>query len=214
MKYGVDMTYPPTTDQAQQMAGLGWSVCFVYVGGPRAAAHGAWQNGACAPLAGIFEGFVPCYVGRNVPWDTAYDFWRRGKNDADDADNLTGACGFGPLSPLVLDVEYGTWQKYPDPVRAYCRAFVFRVQSMNPNRMVYLYSDAVTCQNLADVFSGAMMAWWVWTGQTDPQAPVGSFDPSLPPPSAAWQFGGGSVAGVSVDFDSYADDFPLAEYGV
>src|SRR5258708_1235991 len=129
-KYGLDMVYPPTIVEAQQMVQLGWTVCCVYIGGPRATAHFAWHQVDGTnyfPVKDIsgeggFSDFLPIYVGRNVPWDTQSNFLTKGISDGDDANTQTGACGFGPESPLCLDLESGTYQKYPRAVRLYCAA--------------------------------------------------------------------------------------------
>lgn len=213
-KYGVDMTMPPSPEQAQRMADLGWRYCGVYVGGPRAAAHDAWQNGPVGTLAPIFDGFFAFYVCRNTPWDDASIIGQSAEADAMNAAADMGACGFDGNQPMIVDLEYGTYRASPDTVRQYFLAFNSRTKTYNPNRKIILYSDEESCAALADIFDGVMIAWWSQSAlnQTDWQAPIGEYDPNKPPSSDAWQFGGGSIAGVAVDYDSFVDDFPFAVY--
>src|ERR1043166_5225613 len=107
------MTSPPTVEQASRMVDLGWTICCVYVGGPRAAAGDQWQQGVVGYLNDIFEGFVPITVVRNAPWDSVEDIGGDAEQDAQRAASDMGACGFGPDRPLVVDLEYGTWQRSP-----------------------------------------------------------------------------------------------------
>src|SRR5438128_1120471 len=118
-KYGVDMTLPPSPDQAQRMTALGWRYCGVYIGGPRAAAHHAWQGGPVGALARIFDGFFAFYVCRNVPWDDANAIGQDAETDAQEAASDMGACGFGPDASIIVDLESGTYQRFPGTVRQY-----------------------------------------------------------------------------------------------
>jgi Domain of unknown function (DUF1906) len=218
MQYGLDMLTPPTPQQAQAMRQLGWSWCAVYVGGPRAAAHSAWQeqNGRfpVKDIAGAFGGFLPIYVGKNAPWDVAESFsYDAGLADGDEANGLTGACGFNSTTPLCLDVEYGTWQANPTGVEDYIRGWVERVNGAG--HRAGLYSDIETLNHyvhrpdLMDFLWGA-----AWVRGSFNAAPTGGFDPqSPPPPWDAWQFGSSTIAGISVDCNSLVDGFALAAYG-
>jgi Domain of unknown function (DUF1906) len=219
LKYGVDLLNPPTFQQAQAIRQFGWSWCAVYVGGPRAAAHHIWQENAIdgyhpvKALASIFDGFLPIYVGANQPWDPPQSFtYGAGLSDGDDANACTGACGFDSDTPLCLDVEYGTWQANPSGVEDYIRGWVERVNAAG--HRAGLYADIETLNqyvnrpDLIDFLWGA-----AWVRGNFSRAPVGSFDPQSPPPWDAWQWGGGSLANLSVDFNSMIDSFELARYG-
>jgi hypothetical protein len=216
------MVYPPTKAQAARMVKLGWRNCGVYVGGPRAAAHNAWHqvDDVLYPvrdLSTIFDAFLPIYVGRNTPWDVERSFINLGLSDGDDANIQTGACGFGPSTPLCLDLESGTYQRYPKAVRAYCAAWVSRVNGAG--HKAYLYSDSQTIQAIGtpDLFDGTWVAWWEQEALNLTNPSVSSlqreYSPSEPPPTDIWQFGGGTIAGVGVDLNSFTDTVQLALYG-
>lgn len=218
MKYFLDMVEPPTVDQARAMVVNGWTGCAVYVGGPRAAAHDHWHqvDGVRAPvgdLAGIFDFFVPVWVGANQPWDVESAFsFANGVADGEKADQDTGACGFGPTTPLGLDVEYGTFQAHPDATLQYILGWVSSVNAAGHPAGVY--SDLETLSHLEP---GLQVDWkwgaaWV-RGFRGAGAPIGGFDPSSPPPWDLWQFASTSIAGVSVDCNSAADSFVGATYG-
>jgi len=221
-KLGLDMAYPPTIPQAQQMSTLGYTACGVYTGGPRAMAHNAWHqiDGDRYPVRDLVpyftDGFVPICVGRNTPWDSGAMFtFRQGVADGNQANSDTGACGFDSDSLLVLDVEYGTYETYGLRVVTYITGFVSVANAVG--HKVYVYGDEVLCNYLyphRQFVDGVWGADQNWFPGADASAPVGRFDPLLPPPWDAWQFGNGIVAGVSCDFDSYVDDFPFAKYAL
>src|SRR5438105_3699805 len=125
MQYGLDVLNPPTREWSFMATELGWKWLNVYVGGPRASARTSWHqiDGVRHPvrdIAAVWRGFLPTYVGRNFPWDSADAFtYEQGLIDGDDANENTGACGFDSWTPLCLDIEYGTWQNYGDAVTQY-----------------------------------------------------------------------------------------------
>jgi Domain of unknown function (DUF1906) len=211
--YGLDMVSAPTEAQAATMFELGWRFLGCYVGGPRAAAgHHGWPNAAVGVLANVGFSFLPIYVGRNHPWDdfSAFTF-QQGVLDGDEANSLTGACGFDSDTPLCLDLEYGTYQSDPQGARQYLRGWVQQVNAAG--HKACLYSDLETLgrlgtPDLVDLLWGAA---WVREAFTL-QPPLGRFDPTTPPPWNAWQYAGGTIAGVSVDCNSATDDFPFAQY--
>lgn len=218
MRYFVDMLHPPTRAQARAIRDLGWAGCAVYTGGPRAAARHTWQqvDGQRYPvreLADIFDFFVPIWVGRNAPWDAAASFsWGHGVEDGQTADADTGACGFGPTSPLGLDVEYGTYQAHPVETLQYILGWVSAVNSAGHPAGVY--SDIQTLNAL----EAGLQVDWKWGAAWVPSyasssAPVGEFNPAEPPPWDAWQFGGVTIDGVTVDCNSASDTFAGASYG-
>jgi hypothetical protein len=225
MQYGLDMAFPPTPEQAAYMRQLGYTFSGVYIGGPRALSHDAWQqrDGERYPvrdIASAFDGgFLPIYVGRNEPWDSRSHFTSyQGKLDAADANTSTGACGFDSGSPLCLDLEYGTYQKHPMETTNYVRAFANVVRAAG--HVFGIYSDPGTIeglrQHMPQLLDFVWGASWVrgWTDLDTPNAPVGMFDPLDPPPWDAWQFGGGVIKGVSVDLDSATDAFTFARYAL
>ena len=222
MLYGLDLTYPPTTDQAARMQQLGYSWLLVYIGGPRAAAHTAWHqiDGASYPvrdLAPYFSaGFLPCYVGRNVPWDAGSSFTaRQGIADGNDANIQTGACGFGPTSPICLDVEYGTYEKYPSATLRYIAGFTSVCNAIGHPVIVYGDQALMNAVRQGLDVDGKFGADQLLVRQTDAPADTwANFDPGSPPPWMMWQCGNGTVAGVSVDYDTATDDALLAQYGV
>lgn len=217
MKYGVDMLLPPSRTQAQTMRRAGYSWCGVYVGGPRAAARHVWQqvDGVAYPvrdLEDIFDGFLPIYVGCNQPWDVGSAYTAdRGAQDGDDANRCTGACGFDSWTPLILDLEYGTFQQNPVGVEEYVRAWAEVVRGAG--HVAGIYSDIESLNamyewDFVDIRWGA-----AWVRGNFATAPWGRFDPSDPPPWDAWQFGGATIAGVQVDCNSASDAFKFATYG-
>lgn len=218
MRYGLDMLYPPSRTAAEIMQARGWQWLNVYIGGPRATARNSWQirEGVSYPVADVapyFEGFLPLYVGRNAPWDRPGDFnYQQGIEDGDEANELTGACGFDSNTVLGLDLEYGTWQAAPHGAEEYVRGWVERVNAAGHPGV--LYSDIETLNHLdkpelIDFVWGA-----AWIGGTNfENAPLGQFDPSWPPPWDVWQFGSGRIGGIQCDCNSSTDAFPLAAYG-
>lgn len=222
-KMGLDMTYPPTIEQAAYMNGLGYTWCLVYIDGPRTAAHTAWQqvDGVSYPvrdLAPYFpDGFLPVTVGRNVPWDQGGAFTaKQGMADADRANISTGACGFGPNSPLGLDIEYGTYEKYPQAVMKYLAGFVSVANAAG--HPVPVYGDQTLMNALegrSDLVDGLYGADQLLVNRTDEPATTWSnFDPALPPPWMYWQCGNGTVGGVSVDYNTAIDAALFAKYAL
>lgn len=211
MIYGLDMTSPPTPAAAATMWHNGWRWLCCYIGGPRAAAgHHGWSNGAVRTLAGQGFVFLPTYVGRTWPYDQAAAFtYAQGLLDGDDANVLTGACGFDETTPLCLDAEAGDFQNAPG-FGEYVRGFAERVNAAG--HKLCLYSDTETLNafdsSIVDLKWGA--AWSTRVLGTKP--PLGRYNPATPPPWTYWQFGGGMIAGMSVDMDSATDDAPFARY--
>ncbi len=211
MIYGLDMLYAPTPAAAATMWHNGWRWLCCYIGGPRAAAgHHGWSNGAVHILANQGFVFLPTYVGRTWPYDPAEAFsYTQGLLDADDANVLTGACGFNETTPLCLDAEYGDFQNAPG-FSEYVRGFAERVNAAG--HQLCLYSDVETL-NAFDSSTVDLKWGAAWTGRNlTSKPPFGRFDPATPPPWDAWQFGGTTIAGVSVDQNSARDDFPFAQY--
>lgn len=220
MHYGVDLTYPPSPQWAQQVAALGWDWLAVYVGGPRATARDSWQqrDGQRYPVAVInphISRFLPIYVGRQFPWDGPGAFGpQSGRLDGEDANKLTGACGFDSTTPLCLDLEYGNYQRYGDRVIEYVQGWVERVNAAG--HPAWLYSDIETLSKiqLGTMIDAKWGAAWV-RGAATSTPPAGQFDPAQPPPWQAWQYANGQLVGVNVDFDSITDEHfeKLATYG-
>lgn len=213
MIYGVDSTSPPTVAQAQRIWDNGWRWSIVYVGGPRAAAgHHGWPNATVGALAKIGFKFLPVYVGRTHPYDPPSAFtYLQGLADGDEANVLTGACGFDSDTPLTLDAEAGDYQNAPG-FSEYLRGFGERVNAAG--HQLCLYSDTQTLNAFGSDLVD--LKWGADTGRRrlnylDPvtqKPPISQFDPSVPPPWNAWQFAFGST----FDLNSAADDFPLASY--
>jgi hypothetical protein len=221
MKYMVDMVSPPTPAQADRMVSLGWDYCIAYIGGPRAAARNQWHiiDGQRYPIGDIaetFSGFLPTFNGLTMPWDEPSSLtYQKGLEHGDMANDYTGACGFDSRTPLCLDLEYGTVQANPNGAREYVRGWVEKVNGAG--HKAGLYSDL---ESLSRFQPGVEVdfkwgAAWVRGAlqKRDWQAPEGEFDPSSPPPWDVWQFGGGWIAGVSVDYNSASDQFQFATYG-
>lgn len=212
MIYGVDCAYPPSRAQGLAIWNNGWRFMGCYIGGPRATAgHHGWANASVHVLADIGFLFLPIYVGRTVPYDAPSAFnYQQGLTDGDDANVLTGACGFDGTTPLCLDAEYGDWQKAAG-FSEYLRGFGERVNGAG--HKLCLYSDTETLNHfgsdLIDLKWGAAYSSRAFT-QTPP---TGRFDPASPPPWDCWQYASsGSIGGVSLDLNSATDDFPLAQY--
>lgn len=218
MKYGLDVLYPPTREWSIVAKSNGWSWLNVYIGGPRASARHSWHespntDGPVAKIADIWDGFLPTYVGRNYPWDGAADFsYEQGLIDGDDANESTGACGFDSWTPLCLDLEYGAWQNYGEDILPYITGWVERVNAAGHPAGVYSDIDTLNQLPLGLLVDFKWGAAWVRNSFTV-DAPAGRFDPASPPPWDAWQYGGGTLNGVSVDCNSMRDDFKLATYG-
>lgn len=222
-KFGLDMAYPPTVAQAQQMQALGYTWCLVYINGPRTMAHTAWQqvDGVSYPVRDLVpyfpDGFLPITVGRNVPWDKGPSFTaNQGMIDANTANVSTGACGFDSSSPLGLDIEYGTYEKYPAAVMRYLAGFVSVANAAG--HPVPVYGDQALMNALegrSDLVDGLYGADQLLVGRVDASADTwANFDPALPPPWMYWQCGNGTVAGVSVDYDTAIDDALFAKYAL
>jgi Domain of unknown function (DUF1906) len=220
VKYGIDCTYPPTLGQAHLMRSYGYTWIICYVGGPTAAARGSWQqiDGELYPVRDIkdvFDGFLPTYVGQNLPWAGEFNEGR-GRADGDEANEFTGKCGFDSPTILALDLEYGNWQRYSEPVRQYAWAWAEQVKAAG--HTTCLYSDPASAAALRNGFDYIWVASWSTTPARylamHPNRPVG-FDPREPPPWDVWQFAGGpgAIGGVPIDLNSMADDVPLATYG-
>lgn len=213
MLYGVDCARPPAVYQARRIWANGWRWMAVYVGGPRAAAgHHGWPNAAVGALAQIGFTFMPIYVGRTHPYDPPSAFtYRQGLADGDEANVLTGACGFDSGTPLALDAEAGDYQNAPG-FGEYLRGFGERVNGAG--HQLCLYSDTQTL----NAFGPDLVdrKWGADTGRRplnyiDPLTtapPIGKFDPSLPPPWSYWQW----CFGSQFDCNSAVDDAPLATY--
>lgn len=211
MLYGCDSAFAPSADQAAQIYALGWRFWCGYLGGPRAT-H-AWAPADFRTVADAgFSLLPPLYVGRTAPWDTADAFTAaNGEADAADALRLMDACGFAAEAPVGLDAEYADWHTYPGPFDTYLRAFCAAINAAG--RKVCVYSDTETLgqygPEVIDLFWGA--SWQ--PGAFTQQPPLGSWNPQLPPPWDAWQYAGGTLAGVSVDVSSAVDAFPFAALG-
>lgn len=217
MRYFLDCLYPPTREAATIMRDLGWDGLNVYIGGPRAAARGTWQkqddgSDPVRDMADVFEFFVPTYVGRNDPFDPESSFkYHLGMIDGQDAINAAELCGFPSPALIMLDVEYGTWQAHPDATRAYIDGFVSTVN--HDGRQCGIYSDMDTLGQL-ELGAEVDLLWGAsWIPRLSlHRAPVGRFDPSLPPPWQAWQFGQVTIAGISCDANSAIDGFAGATW--
>ena len=204
------------------MQSLGYTWLLIYVGGPRAAAHTAWHqiDGVSYPvrdLAPYFpDGFLPCCVGRNVPWDQGSRFTaRQGIADATQACSDTGACGFDSTSPLCLDVEWGTYETYPTAVLRYIAGFVSVANAAG--HPVIVYGDQTLMNALREGLDvdGKYGADQLLVNRTDAPADTwANFDPNSPPPWTHWQCGNGTVAGVSVDYNTAVDDAVFAQYAL
>jgi hypothetical protein len=210
MQYFLDCLNPPTDAQASLIYRLGWHGFNVYVGGPYLSGHTPWSNSRVAALAAHGFQFLPLYVGQQstagMQGTLTYD---QGKIDGAEATVLTGACGFNETTILGLDLEGGN----PiDAAREYVRGWVEVVNGAG--HPAVLYCDATTAHYLGtpDLIDYVWVADWVVHNLR--RAPVGRFDPATDPPWSVWQFGGGTVAGVAVDYNSATDDFPLADYSV
>lgn len=208
MLYGLDSAYAPSTAAARRLFSLGWRFYCGYVGGPRAT-H-AWSHDDFARLAGEGFVFLPIYVGRTVHYDPISAFtFDQGVKDGDEANVLTGACGFDSTTPLCLDAEYGDWQTAPG-FSEYVRGFGQQVNGAG--HKLVLYSDTETLNNfgsdLVDLKWGAAYS----SRAVTQKPPYGRFDPASPPPWDMWQYGTGTVASTSVDLDSAVDDFPFAQF--
>src|SRR6266851_3948888 len=205
MIYGLDSAFPPSVTGARLMYSNGWRFYGGYIGGPRA--YNRWLNSDFGQLALIGFKFLPIFVGRNRPWDTVFNY-DAGIADGDAANNLAGGCGFNETQPLVLDVEYGTWDG--QAVTDYCDGWCNRVHM--PGHTTILYSDPATIAAIGSHFDYTWGADYV-TSVRYGSPPAGQFDPSTPPPWDVWQFDdNGAIGGSTVDLNSARDDFPFATY--
>lgn len=225
MKYGLDMTMPPTQQQAQTMRNFGWSFCGVYVPSLWAIAKSAWkqQDGVRYPvrdLSGIFDEFLPIYACRNTgddprnPWHSIGEFtYENGILDGEGGNIATGACGFANATPLAIDLEYGTYQAHPWQTHEYLRGIVESVN--NAGHPAILYSDPYTISHIGgkELFDYSWVASHYNSATGLQEAPIGRFDPASPPPWDLWQFGHSVIAGVAVDLNSCSQFVKLAKYG-
>jgi hypothetical protein len=206
MMYGLDMLNAPSEMGARLMHRLGWTWLNVYVGGPYLSGHTPWTARQLAVLADVGFQFLPLYVGQQATNGMTGDLsYGQGVVDGTDATAATALCGFGQSTILGLDLEAGN----PiDDAREYIRGWVEVVNAAG--HPAVLYCDPRTAHDLAspDLIDFVWVADWVVRDLR--RAPIGRYDPSSDPPWDVWQFGGGSVAGVQVDYNSATDTFPLA----
>jgi hypothetical protein len=216
----LDMTLPPTMWEAGRMKALGYTTCGVYIGGIRAAAGTAWHqiDGFRYPVRDLVpyfsDGFLPILVPRNLPWDSIFDFTdANGYADGQDANILAGACGFGPNTPYCVDIEAATSQKVPWSILdSYVLGIVRAGNEVGHGVGIY-----GTVNYVAHLVSGLEVDFkWMAGPQFEGYInalPNSNFDPAEPPPSDGWQYGGGAIAGVAVDYNSWTDSFVFAQYG-
>lgn len=206
MLYGLDTAFAPTTAQAQALWDRGWRFFGGYTGGLRAT-H-AWLPDDFTRLAEIGFGFIPIHVGRNAPWDDASGFTEaNGRADADRALGEMDARGFGATDHVCLDLEYASYHTLGEAVVPYVAAWCAAINAAG--RKAALYSDLATLARFGpDVVDLKWGADWQ-AGPFAPDPPVGAWDPSEDPPWDAWQFGGTTIDGVSLDLSSARDDYPF-----
>jgi hypothetical protein len=222
MKFGLDMEMPPNKRQAAAMQALGYTFCICYIGGDGAAAGTNWHiiDGKRTPVGDIApffsDGFMPTYVpGQSAAGYNA----NSGAGDGADACVQTGACGFDSSSPMFLDIEYDMYAGNPSGVLAYIPEFV-RVCN-EAGHAVVVYGSTALVNFLVDndwvgpVVDGVWGADPILGNRLNASASMWTlYDPTLPPPWMFWQCGNGSIAGVSVDYDTATDDCLLAKYAL
>lgn len=222
MKFGLDMAYPPTKKQAAAMQNLGYTFCIAYIGGDGALAKDRWHivDGSRYPVGNIApyftDGFMPTYVPGQDP--TGYNA-DTGFADGLDANTQTGACGFDGSSPLFLDIEYSMYANNPSGVLSYIPAFVSAVNDAGHACVVYGSTSLVNYMTdngwVGPTVDGVWGADQILTNRANAGSSLWTpYDPSQPPPWMFWQCGNGSIAGVSVDYDTAVDGALLAKYAL
>lgn len=222
MLFGLDMAFPPTKKQAAAMGRLGYTFCIAYIGGDGALAGDSWHiiDGQRYPVgdiaASFSHGFMPTYVPGQDP--TGYNA-TSGAGDGADACTKTGACGFDSGSPLFLDIEYGMYANNPTGVLDYIPAFVGVANAAGHPVVVYgstsLVNYLVDQGWVGPIVDGVWGADPVGFNKTNaPAATWTPYDPASPPPWMFWQCGNGTIAGVSVDYNTAIDGALLARYAL
>ncbi|HEY8547329.1 MAG TPA: glycoside hydrolase domain-containing protein [Acidimicrobiales bacterium] len=133
MEQGLDRAAPPLAPVAKAMLDrIGGSWWNVYIGGPRASVTWSPSHVAAYRAAGIGK-FLLTYVGRQQR-DVPRLNPAQGRADADDAARKVAAFGFGPGTPVCLDLELPTFEAAPsaslDYVGGWCVAV--REQGLRP----------------------------------------------------------------------------------
>lgn len=212
MRYFLDAAYAPSTAAARRQFSLGWTAYGGYIGGPRAT--NAWSHSDFERLAAIGFTFVPLYVGRTSPYDSPSAFTHeQGIIDGTEACVQTGACGFNETTILCLDAEYGDWQNEPKQFEDYLRAWVSVVNGAGHPAVLYSDPRTIDILGVPELVDRTWGADYVTNGRRYNAAPVGQFDPSIPPAWHAWQWAdNGLIGGAACDLNSATDDFPFAEF--
>lgn len=192
------------------MFSLGWRFFGGYLGGPRA--FHTWSNADFHRLADVGFVFLPIDVPATYPYDDVTALtWDQGWAEGLGADDRAGQCGFNEIQPVVMDVEYGDWQRggqaYTDYADGWCAAL------HAAGHPTILYSDPRTIEAIGSHFDSTWAASYWTTGRQYQSPPWGQYDPSTPPPTDGWQFAdNGYIAGVTLDLNSFRDGFPFATY--
>ena len=218
MKFGLDLAFPPTAALAAEMSSLGYTFCICYIGGDGALAGDAWHiiDGQRYPVRDIApsfpDGFMPTYVPGQDPFGYT---GASGAGDGADANEQTGACGFNETSPIFLDIQFSIWTRNPAGVMAYIPEFVRVCNEVGHPVVVYGPTTLVDMlvPQVGIVVDGVWGADIILTGRNNAPASFWSWaDPAEPPPWSFWQCGSGTIAGISVDYDTATDDARLAPY--
>jgi hypothetical protein len=217
---GLDMAQAPAATKAKAMLdrinGSWWNV---YIGGPSSLGSGWTPDRVREYIAHGITRFLLTYAGRQSG-ESHLLTTTQGRHDGDDACRIVERFGYGPGTPICLDLESRTFEKAPraslDYVCAWCRAL--RRHGLRPG----VYS---TPTPLIELAKRNDRPDWVWAAHWVTNKPNRNADPHrisqfpdrLWPRTGqrAWQYAGetasgpAKVAGKEVDI-SVADSGCLA----
>lgn len=186
--YGLDKVGAPDATTAKAMLNeIGGSWWAVYFGGPRRnrASIESWTPERIQTYRdkGITI-FLPIYVGRQVlingrPADRQIDDTRhltaaQGKADGADAVNDAGPYGFGPGSPLCLDLENETFERAREGSVAYVLAWCQEVRARGFRPGVYTNKGA-----LVRLHGQPHAPDWMWLAKWIDHVHIPGLDPHV-----------------------------------
>ena len=162
--FGADRAYPPDSVLLQRAASLGVEWFGAYIGGPYTG--GLWSPEQVNGIGHLGYKFLPIYVGQqakdppNIKTEGVFTM-EQGQHDAEDAIHIMREYGWPQHQniPIVLDVEFWTYESHPEPTRQYIRTWLNTVR--NAGYYPGIYGGAQTCHDMAQVgyLDGPTFVW-------------------------------------------------------